>query len=175
MPSFKWASENIESIEDVEYCVRAWAMWYISVSRVMLCSRYCHSMKCLCYRGFVFVQWLTGACQTLATLICHHLHVEHTGGSLLLLWNAGSVTWHSGNLQTAKVNPCANTHGYKRCTQIRIPRENLSFSVLLHVFILAVLMSRVVSGILSGPSDLVVQPSSPFDPQETHWAAPVLI
>lgn len=62
-------------------------------------------------------------------------------------------------------------------THIHIPREPLSSSVLFHVFILGLLMRRVVSGILSGPSDLsaVVQPSSPFDPQEKDWTAVVVL
>lgn len=62
-------------------------------------------------------------------------------------------------------------------THIHIPREPLSTSVLFHVFILGLLMRRVVSGILSGPSDLsvVFQPSSPFDLQEMDWTAVVVL
>lgn len=141
---------------------------YISGSHVTLSDRYCHSMKWLCCRDFVCVQLLTGECrQWLASLICYHLHVEHTHGSLMLTWNTGSAMCHSFKVQSAKVTLRANTH---RCTQshththILIPREPLSSSVLFHVFILGLLMRRVVSGILSGPSDLsaVVQPLSPF-------------
>lgn len=149
MLPFKWTSEKTQrTLPDERNTVWAegkWeldlifthrAMWYISVSHVTLSDRYCHSLKWLCCRDFVFVRWLTGACrQRLAALICYHLHVKHTRGSLMLTWNTGSAMWHSCKVQSAKVTPHTNTHGYTQCTHVHIPRECLSFKVLFHVFI----------------------------------------
>lgn len=91
------------------------AMWYISVSHVTQSDRYCHSMKWLCCRDFVFVQRLTGERrQRLASLICYHLHVEHTHGSLMLTWNTGSAMCHSSKVQSAIVTLRANTRGCTR-------------------------------------------------------------
>lgn len=72
-------------------------------------------MKWLCCRDFVFVQGLTGECrQRPASLICYHLHVEHTHGFLMLTWNTGSTMCHSSKVQSVKVSLRTNTH---RCTQ----------------------------------------------------------
>lgn len=87
--------------------------------RVMSHSdRSCHSIKSLCCRDFVFVRWLTGESrQRFASLICYHLHVEHTHGSLMLTWNTGSAMCHTSKVQSAKVIPHIITHA---------PRDALS-------------------------------------------------
>lgn len=72
-------------------------------------------MKWLCCRDFVFVQQLAGECrQRLVSLICYHLHVEHTHGSLMLTWNTGSAMCHSCKVQSAKVTLHTDTHGHTR-------------------------------------------------------------
>lgn len=128
MPPFKWTSENAqrtmsrerntvweEGKRELDLIFTHRVMWYISVSHVTQSDRYCHSMKWLCCRDFVFVQQLTGDCrQGLASLICYHLHVEHTHSSLMLTWNTGSAMCHSCKVQSAKVAIHTNT---RRCAQ----------------------------------------------------------
>ena len=102
-------------------------------------DRSCHSIKSLCCRDFVFVQWLTGESrQRFASLICYHLHVEHTHGSLMLTWNTGSAMCRTSKVQSAKVIPSHYHTRTKGCSA-------LSCSVLFHVFILGLLMRRVIN------------------------------
>lgn len=83
----------------------------------------------------------------------------------------------SCKVQSAQVTLRSNTH---RCTRSHSDTHTMGASVIqcpvlcLHF---GLLMRRVVSGILSGLSDLsvVVQPSSPFDSQEKDWTAVVLM
>lgn len=124
-------------------------------------------MKWLCCRDFVFVRRLTGERRPHWSAIICMLNTPMS--SLMLTGNTGSAMCHSCKVRRAKVTPHTNTHTHVHShTLTHIPRELLSSCVLFHVFILGLLMRRVVSGILSGPSDMsvVVQPSSPFDPQE---------
>lgn len=157
-------------------------MWYISVSHVTQSDRHCRSMKWLRCWDLVFLfGGLTGECR------------RGTGphwSAIICMLNTPLAPWSwreslARRCATAAMSrvpklPCAQTHtgvhGHTP-THIHMPGEALSYGVLFHVFILGPLMRRVVSGVLSGPSDLsvVVQPSSPLDQQEKNWTAVVTL
>lgn len=126
MPPFKWTSENAQSKCSTAQRGRAEraGLNIYTHSHVIYLSESCHTIwqtlslyEMAALLGFsFFVRRAHRRVQAWdrPSLICYHLHVEHTLGSLKLTWIAGSAMCHSCNVQSAKVTLRTNTHGRTR-------------------------------------------------------------